>query len=33
VEEAWAFIDAIELAWQAADAPELFHYPRRFLGP
>jgi glucose-6-phosphate 1-dehydrogenase len=33
VEEAWAFIDAIEHAWQAADAPKLFHYPAGSWGP
>src|SRR5213596_1377306 len=27
VEEAWAFIDPIEEAWHAKDAPELFFYP------
>ena len=34
VEEAWAFIDAIEQAWHAKkDAPELFFYPAGSWGP
>ncbi|MDQ2825199.1 MAG: glucose-6-phosphate dehydrogenase [Verrucomicrobiota bacterium] len=34
VEEAWAFIDAIEEAWHAKkDAPELFFYPAGSWGP
>ena len=33
VEEAWAFIDPIEEAWHAKDAPELFFYPAGSWGP
>jgi len=33
VEEAWAFIDPIEEAWHANDAPELFFYPAGSWGP
>jgi glucose-6-phosphate 1-dehydrogenase len=33
VEEAWAFIDPIEQAWHAKDAPELFFYPAGSWGP
>src|SRR6266478_3181379 len=33
VEEAWAFIDVIEQAWHANDAPELFFYPAGSWGP
>jgi glucose-6-phosphate 1-dehydrogenase len=33
VEQAWAFIDPIEEAWHAKDAPELFFYPAGSWGP
>ena len=33
VEQAWAFIDTIEEAWLAKDAPDLFHYPAGSWGP
>src|SRR6266436_4231476 len=33
VEEAWSFIDPIEEAWHAKDAPELFFYPSGSWGP
>jgi glucose-6-phosphate 1-dehydrogenase len=33
VEEAWAFIDPIEEAWHAKDAPELYFYPAGSWGP
>src|SRR5438876_2453249 len=33
VEQAWAFIDPIEEAWHANDAPELFFYPAGSWGP
>jgi glucose-6-phosphate 1-dehydrogenase len=33
VEEAWAFVDAIEEAWHGKDAPGLFFYPAGSWGP
>src|SRR5207244_9520935 len=33
VEEAWSFIDPLEEAWHAKDAPELFFYPAGSWGP
>ncbi len=33
VEEAWAFVDPIEEAWHAKDAPELYFYPAGSWGP
>jgi glucose-6-phosphate 1-dehydrogenase len=33
VEEAWAFVDPIEEAWHAKNAPELYFYPAGSWGP
>ena len=33
VEQAWAFIDAIENAWSSAQPPPLFHHPAGSWGP